>query len=195
MADSFSLTEKPRERASQFWVHYSKFDPTKRNTDAANWQTTTIFADLESETGELYGEPSIRKIYARWLDNSALADTIASKGITRFVDTPTECTFRMDAKDRSYWLGDVVTISHHLDVDIDGNRRLRNWTIVSAEEVAPGETVEYVAEDTTLSGKIHYIMASGAADYPGAATAPAKSFYIGDANGLLSDGSNCARIN
>lgn len=193
--DSFSISEKPRERASQVWVRYAQYDPTKSKTDAANWQTTSIFADLESETPELYGEPSIRNIYARWLTSGSLADTLASKLITRYVDIPSECKFRMDAKDRSYWVGDIVTISHYLDIDAYGNRRLRNWTIVSAEEVVPGETVEYVAEDTTLTGRIHYIMAGGTADYPGADLVPFKNAYIGNSAGLLSDGATCARIN
>jgi hypothetical protein len=100
----------------------------------------------------------------------------------------------MDAKDRGYWVGDSVYISHHLDVDEFGDRRVRQWTITSAEEKVPGEVVEYVAEDTTLYGKIHYIMANGTADYPGAASAPFKNLYIGDADGLLSDGTACGRI-
>jgi hypothetical protein len=101
---------------------------------------------------------------------------------------------KLDAKDRTYWVGDTLRISHFLDVDSFGVRQIRNWTIVSAEETVPGQIVDYVLEDTTLYGRIHYIMASGAADYPGAASAPFKNCYIGDANGLLSDGTPCGRI-
>jgi len=195
IAGSFSIAEKPRERASQAWVYYGQYDPTKGRTDPTNYRQATIYANLESETDELYGEPSIRTVYSRWLIHDTMADTTASKIITRFVDVPSEAKFRMDAKDRGYWVGDVVTISHYLDIDAYGNRRLRNWTIVSAEEVMPGETVEYMAEDTTLSGRTSYVMASGAAAYPGAGSLPAKYGYIGNASGLLSDGSDCARIN
>ena len=123
-----------------------------------------------------------------------MADTTASKLLVRFVDIPARCKFRLDAKDRDYWTGDTVSISHHLDVDEFGERRVRNWTIISAEEVTPGEVVEYHAEDTTLYGRIHYIMASGTADYPGADNVTFRNAYIGDANGLLSDGQPSARI-
>ena len=194
IAGSFGIEEKPRERVSQIWVYYGRNNHIKGLNDPAAYVSPLIIANLESETDELYGEPSVRKIFASWLSSSATAGTTGSKIITRYVDIPSECTFRMDAKDRSIWVGDSVTISHHLDVDAYGNRRLRNWTIISAEEVVPGEVVEYTAEDTTLNGKIHYIMAAGSANYPGAATAPFRSFYIGDVNGLLSDGSTCARI-
>jgi hypothetical protein len=162
--------------------------------DPNSYPSLHVDANLESESDLLYGEASIRTIYGRWLPTDALAANTASKILVRYVDIPNEVVFRMDAKDRDYWVGDTVKISHHLDVDKLGDRRIRQWTIVSAEEVVPGETVEYTAEDTTLYGRIHYVMASGAADYPGAASAPFKNFYIGDANGLLSDGSSCGRI-
>jgi len=194
LAGSFALSEKPRERASQVWMHYSQINAADSATDPKNFRYTTIIANLESETAALYGEPSVRKIFARWLNSAALANATGSKISTRYVDIPSEVTFRLDAKDRSIWVGDTVTISHHLDVDKDGERRLRNWTITSAEEVLAGEVVEYTAEDTTLYGKIAFIMAAGSPDYPGAANAPFKNFYIGNAAGLLSDGSPCARI-
>lgn len=194
LSGSFSLSEKPRERASQVWIHYGQENAADSATEPKNFRYSTIVANLESETDELYGEASVRKVYARWLTSAALASSTASKISTRYVDVPSECSFRMDAKDRTTWVGDTVTISHHLDVDAFGERRLRNWTIVSAEEVVPGEIVEYLAEDTTLYGKISFVMATGSASYPGAALAPFKSCYIGNAAGLLSDGSPSARI-
>lgn len=194
LAGSFGLTEKPRERASQVWIYYGQSNAAESATQPKNYRNSSIIANLESETDKLYGEPSVRKIFARWLASGALADSTASKIATRYVDIPSECTFRLDAKDRAYWVGDTITISHHLDVDAFGVRRLRNWTIVSAEEVVPGEVVEYTAEDTTLYGRIAFVMANGSASYPGAASAPFKSCYIGNSAGLLSDGANCGRI-
>lgn len=194
IAGSFSIEERPRERSSQVWIYYGRKDHIKATNDATAYLSPIIIANLASETAALYGEPSVRKIFASWLSSGALAGTAASKIITRYVDIPSNCTFRMDAKDRSIWVGDTITISHYLDVDAYGQRRLRNWTVVSAEEVVPGEVVEYVCDDTTLYGKISFIMAGGTANYPGAAAAPFRSFYIGNSSGLLSDGSPCARI-
>lgn len=190
---AFSLTEKPRERASRVWVFFDHRNYVDSETDADSYRQQSVFANLESETDDLYGEASIRRVYARWIQSGALADTTASKIITRYVDVPSECKFRMDAKDRTYWVGDTITISHHLDVDAFGVRRLRNWTIVSAEEVQPGEVVEYTAEDTTLYGRIYYIQASGAGNYSAGVSDPFDGF-IGNSDGLLSDGTNSARI-
>lgn len=194
LAGSFSIEEKPRERSSKVVIHYNRQFPTRGLDDVTAYASQVVLANLESEQASRYGEPSIRRIFSRWLAQDTLAANTATKIITRFVDVPSECTFRLDAKDRDYWVGDTVSISHHLDVDVYGTRRIRNWTIVQAEEVIPGELVEYVAEDTTLYGRINYIMAPGAANYPGAALVPFKNCYIGNALGLLSDGSPCGRI-
>jgi hypothetical protein len=192
ISGSFVLTEKPRERVSQVWVYFDQRDKTRGANEEANFSSAVIVADLVAEA--LYDEPSIRKIYGTFLSSEALASTTASKIITRYVDVPSQVQFRMDAKDRQYWVGDTVRISHPNDVDQYGNRRIRQWAIISAEEVEYGETVQYVAEDTTLYGRIYYIMASGSANYPGYDVAPFKNGYIGDASGLVSDGQTAARI-
>lgn len=194
ISGSFSLTEKPRERASQVWVYYAQDDFTKAQDDPDAFASQFINANLESETDELYGEPSIRKIFANWISPLVLAQNTADKIITRYVDVPAQAMFRMDAKDRSLWVGDTVRISHYLDRDQYGARRIRNWTITSAEEVAPSEVVQYHAEDTTLYGRIHFVMANGTADYPGPELAPFKNCYIGNADGLLSDLNTCGTI-
>lgn len=192
--DSFSLQEMPRERASQVWIYYGQRTPVEGAEDAKNYKQLAINANLESETDELYGEPSIRKIFARFLTSTAIIDSVASKTITRYVDIPHACEFMLDAKDRQYWVGDSVRISHHLDVKPDGTRLVRTWLITSAEEVVPGELVHYRAEDTSLYGLIYYVMANGAADYPGPGLGPEKHCYIGNNQGLLSDGTPCGRI-
>lgn len=194
IADSFAITEKPRERASQVWVYYNQSDFAGNINEPKSYLSQFVIADLDSETDVEYGEASIRTMYGRWIPTDALARNTAGKIITRYVDIPSQCTFQLDAKDRSIWVGDTIRISHWKDVDQYGDRRQRLWTIVSAEEVIPGERVRYLAEDTTLYGAINYILAAGAADYPGAASVSFGDSYIGDADGLLSDGTEAARI-
>jgi len=194
VAGSVSYQEMPRQRASQVWIWYARDNFVRAVTDVKSYASLIVDADLESETAEQYGEKSIRKIFGRWLPTGALAETTASKIIRRYVDVPSQIKFRLDAKDRAYWIGDVVAISHYLDVDSYGARRVRYWTITSAEEVVPGEVIEYHAEDTTLYGRIHYVMASDAPDYPGYDNAPFRNCYVGNAAGLLSDGESAGRI-
>lgn len=193
ISGTFSMADKPKERASQVWIYYAQRDFTQGDNDVNNYEYQYVVADLESETDELYGSASIRKIFAAWVDQGIVAQTTATKLSNKYVDTPTQGKLRVDIKDGGYQIGSTFYISHYLDVDQFGNRRLRPWTVVSREEVVPNEIVEYVVEDTGLYGRIYFVMASGSGDYdPG--DVPFKSAYIGNADGLLSDGTHSARI-
>lgn len=190
LAGSFSITEMPRSRISQVWFHYNLKDPTL-SLSSGNYRSIPIIADLPSEGEDQYGEASVRTIFSRWINSSALALNTMSKIISRYAVVPRKATFAMDAKDRTHWVGDTIRISHFRDVDQFGERQIKNWTIISAEEIKPGDVVQYTVEDTSLYGLIGTIQANTATDYT-----PGDDLYlgwIGDANGLLSDGNNCTR--
>lgn len=190
---TFSIADQPRKRISQVWFHYDRRTPVAKLGDVASFKTVKIQADLPSESEEQYGEPSIRQIFSRWISASGLALSTASKIVVRYSVVPRVAKFRLDAKDRGHWVGDQVRIKHKLDIDQFGEHEISTWTIIQAEEVVPGHQVEYLAEDTTLYGKITTILPNSAADYD-PATATFTGAYIGDSNGLLSDGTPCARI-
>lgn len=192
---SFSLADIPRNRISQVWFSYGLNSPTESLTDVSSFKQTLIQADLPSEGPSQYGEKSVRKIFSRWITQDSLALSTSSKIITRYSKAPRMCNFKADAKDRAKWVGDTIRISHFLDVDETGMRKIANWTIVSAEEVVPGETIQYAAEDTTLYGIISQIQANGTPDYQGDGTDSFTGAFIGDNDGLLSDGTSSARIN
>ena len=193
ISGTFSMADKPKERASQVWVYYAQRDPTENDTNVNNYASQYVIANLESETGELYGSASIRKIFGAWINTGVIAQTTATKLSNKYVDTPTQGKFRVDIKDGDYQIGATFYISHYLDVDQYGSRRLRAWTVVSREEVVPNEIVEYVVEDTSLYGRVYFVMAGGSGDY-NPSNVPFKSAYIGNADGLLSDGTEAARI-
>lgn len=192
ISGSFSMKDLPRQRASQVWVYYRQRDFTSSDTEPNNYDEQYVIANLESETDELYGSASIRTIFGSWISQSVIASNTATRIARRYNELPTEVKFRVDIKDGGYQISDTFQISHHLDVDEFGERRLRIWMVSSREEVIPNEVVEYVAEDTTLYGRIYYVMAAGSSDY--SPPAPFKSGYIGNASGVLSDGSSAARI-
>lgn len=193
ISGSFSIADKPKERASQVWVYYGQRDFTESDTNVNNYANQYVIADLESETDQLYGAASIRKIFGTWISQGIIAQTTATKLISKYVDTPVEGKLRVDVKDGSFQIGSVFYISHYLDVDQFGARLVRPWTVVSREEVVPNEVVEYVVEETGLYGRVYFVMAGGVGDYD-AANVPFKSGYIGNASGVLSDGTTAARI-
>jgi hypothetical protein len=194
LAGSFSITEQPKQRASQVWISYAPELWTGDLDSASDFKNTYVTADLQSESDDEYGEASVRKVYSRWLQTGTLAFNTGSKIITRYAETPRQAVLSMDAKDRAtYGVGDAFKISHHLDVTDTGENNLAIWTVTSVEETSYGRTVQYTVEDTTAFGRTYVIQAPGAADYDPATTYTNEAF-IGDADGLLSDGTECARI-
>lgn len=189
---TFTVQDAPRDRISRVQFHYNIRSQVADPDEALSYRSILVQADLPSKSPEQYGEQSNRIILGRWINSSGLALATASRIVQRYSIVPRKAKIRVDAKDRSLWTGDNVILDHFLNVDIFGLEDQAVWTIISAEEVIPGETVEYVLEDTTLYGRSAFIQSDGAPDYtPGADLFLA---FIGDANGLLSDGGDSARI-
>lgn len=192
--DSVNIQYKPRERVSQVWVYYGLRSQIADGDDTKEFALGYVIADIPSELDDQYGEKSIREIKSVWLISAAQAAATATRISRRYRDIPRSITFELDIKDGELTVGDGVKIKHKIDVDDFGGFLLSNWTIVSYDPVMPGERTRYVAEDTTSYGRVSYIMADGSIAYPGADDAPFRNLYIGDADGLLSDGSECGRI-
>jgi hypothetical protein len=191
---NFRVVRLPRQRVSQVWFYYTIRSYISDLEKPSNFESATIVVAPESETEEQYGEPSIKKIFSRWFLTAAGANTTASRLATRYVDVPRQATFEVDAKDREYWTGDVIRISHPLLVDQYGERDIGRWTIISAEEVLSGEVIRYTCDDTTLYGKSFFIQATGSPDYVNPASIGFNKGFIGNASGLLSDGTEAAKI-
>ena len=190
---SFSITEKPRERLSQVWLYFSPRDAAENLKEAKNYRFAQIQADLAAEGEDEYGDSQIKTIKSRWLTTTAQALSTTSKTVVRYRDTPRECVFSVDVKDRQYWTGSTIRISHYLDVDMHGDRNISNWFVMSAEEIGAGNSVRLTCQDVALYGKITLIVANGTPDYIGDGSEAYTAGYIGDANGLLSDGTDSAR--
>lgn len=193
IAGSVKFTEMPRSRISRVYFYYDQQTPVEPLTRIENYRGVQVVADLASESEDQYGEQSIRKIYSRWLQNRALAFTSSFKLVNRYSIVPRQVTFRMDAKDRDLWTGDALYLEHYLDVDEFGERKRSQWTVISAEEIVPGEVVEYVCENTDLFGRNYNWMPADAGDYPGAGAAEFTDSFWTDNNGELSDGTAGAR--
>ena len=192
VAGSFTLREKIEERLTQVWVYFDTRNPVEDLDDEANF--ARLQKRINAVEEQAHGEASIRKVFAYWLPTRSLAFAISRTLLSLYLDNPSECEFTLDAKDRDLWVGDTMRISHHMDVDAFGLRRVRTWAIISARENHTDGTISYVARDVTPLGVVNFIMASGEPDYSTSVVPPFKSCYIGDASGLLSDGTEAGKI-
>lgn len=95
--NSLSVKTQINKRVSQVWVHYGLYDPTMR-LEADSFRSTAITADAEAEA--LYGSPSIKEIFSRWIDSTgrSFALEIGERIRQMFRDPPREAKFTVRAE-------------------------------------------------------------------------------------------------
>jgi hypothetical protein len=154
VAGSFSIEEKPEERASQTHVYYLQRTPIPSVTEKSNYSRVSVYIDVLKQV-QYGGEPQIRELFCRFISTQAIANSLAQNYLDRFSDVRKEITFDLSAKDAAnIWTGSVVQIRHYLDVDFTGAPRDGEWLITSAEVARNGLTYRFTAEDNEKGGVI-----------------------------------------
>jgi hypothetical protein len=152
VAGSFSIEEKPEERASQTHVYYLQRTPIPSVTEKSNYSRVSVYIDVLKQV-QYGGEPQIRELFCRFISTQAIANSLAQTYLDRFSDVRKEITFDLSAKDATnVWTGSVVQIRHYLDVDFTGAPRDGEWLITSAEVARNGLTYRFTAEDNEKGG-------------------------------------------
>jgi len=143
---SAAVAQDPQARVSQVWVFWGQRNPTEKLDKESNYRRLRVRADLEAESPAQYGEQRIRKIFSRWISSEAQAVNLSVRLLNRYRNNPRSLTLALDAKDRHFWTGDVVDVTHRSVVDFSGAPVQTRYQILSAEETEPGHTVEYRLE-------------------------------------------------
>ena len=151
IADSVTIEEVAKDRASQVYVYYGLRNPVLSTSDKFSYRAAEAFIDVDSEV--LYGEAATKEIFCRWINTSVIAASLASSYLRRFKDVRRHITFDLTAKDiSSFWTGDVADIEHFMYVDFTGAELVAQWLITSAETVEQGGVYRFVAEDNGSAG-------------------------------------------
>ncbi|MBK1780555.1 hypothetical protein JHL22_04935 [Advenella sp. WQ 585] len=191
ISDSVKIKVEPKARVSQVWVFFGQIDPTEKITNEENFARLRVRADLEAESDQQYGDSNIRKIYSRWIETEAQAINITTRLLNRFRDMPKYVTLELDSKDRHFWTGDIVDMTHIAIVDFTGEPQETRYQIISAEEVEPGHKTEYVLEKYEYEIGLLFgrWMANNAPDYDGATEEQRfLGMWWGNVNGEQEDG-------
>jgi len=169
VAGSFSIEEKPEERASQAHVYYLQRTPIPSVTEKSNYSRVSVFIDVLKQV-QYGGEPQIRELFCRFISTQAIANALAQTYLDRFSDVRKEITFDLSAKDATnVWTGSVVQIRHYLDVDFTGAPRDGEWLITSAEVARNGLTYRFTAEDNEKGGVLWTWLTDAGLDVNGVA--------------------------
>lgn len=154
VAGSFSIREKPEERASQCHVYYLQRSPIPSVTEKTNYTRVAVYIDVLRQV-QYGGEPQIRELFCRFLPSQALANSLSLNYLNRFSDVRKEVTFDLSAKDaENIWTGSIISIRHYLDVDFTGAPREGQWLVTSAEVARNGLTYRFTAEDNEKGGTL-----------------------------------------
>lgn len=153
VADSFTIQEVPKDRASQVFVYYGLRNPVLNPRDKFSYSFGEVVIDAEAE--RQYGETKIKELFCRWVGTSVIAASLANSYSLKFRDVRKHVTFTLTAKDiDSLWTGDVASIDHFMYVNFDGSNKISNWLVTSAETVDQGGTYRFVAEDNESGGTL-----------------------------------------
>ncbi len=193
-ADSWTRDIDDDQRISQVWVYYFQRDPTESLDEPTNYKRLRVRIDAEAEQPEQYDERKIKRIYSRWLESKAQAINVASRLLNRYRDGAQYLTLKLDAKDRELWTGDVADVQLWSLVDATGAPRLTRYQVISAEEVQPGETVEYdlLNYEYGVRSRFAYWMEDDAPDYSDATDEERDNFaaFWSDDEGKMPDGTD-----
>ena len=187
--DSVSIVQDQAQRISRVFVSYNPFNVAHmdKKEDYAN---AYIALDASAESSDQYDEIRTKSILSRWLSAEVQAGGTAAKLLSRYRDTMQTISFRLDAKDKALWTGDVVDLEHRSLQQYDGSTDTRRYQIISAEEVG-GEMVKYKAQALEFTGNFARWMDSSAPDYATATDAEKDAGgWWSDTGGLMLDGSD-----
>jgi len=193
IADSATYSTDPKNRVSQVWVFYNQHNRALGIEEESNYKQVEVFADLEAESDDAYGESRIRKVYARWIVGNNQAYSLAVRLLNASKDNPKYLKFRVDAKDRSIWTADVIDIQNRSMVDFNGNPVIERFQVLSAQEVVSGEVIEYMTQYFSVRGiRFGFYMADDAPQYADATPEQieGQSAWYANDDGFMPDGSD-----
>ena len=194
VGDSLTIEERPKERVSTLSLYYNPRDFAGDLTAPSNYQNQTIVASSSNNDLDQYAKlPQIREVFSRWLNTNPQSQQTAQRYVNRYVDIPIYVSHMIDAKDGAFWVGDFVTLSTDQVLNAQGERDVRRYVIIEAEEPEPSHLQRVVLADVTLDGQIYVITENGVGNYTAALFESGLAF-ITDNDGLNPDGTIGATI-
>lgn len=195
LAGSVKLREFPDRRVSRVYVYFDRRSPIESAGDGDSYRRMQGSVALELEAPEVYGEPAVREIFARFVNSSAVALETSTRILARYKEGARELTFSVSDKDRDIRVGQIVRIRHRRIQDTFGAPLVKPWIVTSIEVQHRQRRILVTADDASLAGQVYKIAEDTVGDWVGDGSDPYGVMFISDDNGLLPDGSEGFKIN
>ncbi len=186
---SLRVRDLEKERVSRVVVYHGAIDKVG-SVSKDNSANVTISLDAATESPNAYGTEQNKEIVSRWVPTATLATELGNRILVRYKNTPREFIFKVDAKDATLKVGDLVDVYCRVNVNPDGAQSGARCMITEKREVETGSHYEYVSLTVTSEAvsKAYLITPDGHPDWLASSAAQKeKYFYISGNNGLMSD--------
>jgi hypothetical protein len=145
------VEEKPDLRVSQGMVFSNLVNFVEYSDDPKRFRQSAVYADIDLEGPFKFGQPSIKRIFSRWIASRVVGEERAQQIATLFGETPRELTFSLDAKDSNLWTGDTFLFQTRLVQDDIGGYPILAAQITEATEAESGHKFDYKAQSFSVT--------------------------------------------
>lgn len=193
---TFRVTRKSKDRYTEVRVHHNKDDFSEKN-ELGRFGTININTNPDNASADKYGTNSIKDIFCRWFDSSALASQLAGRTLARFSDTPEFVEMELDQKDF-----DNVNLAKRICVDTwqlqdaGGANLQKKFQVTEIDEGRdPSHSFKLKAFTSSFSGRYWFIAPAGAPTYSLATEEEkANMAFICESNSEFLDGTDGYKI-
>jgi hypothetical protein len=151
IADSLKTVDIVSDRVNEVWVYYGIIDHAKNLTDDANYSNLYIASNVGDQSAVRNNDIRIKKIVTRWITDGAAAIELGQRYLERFVLSPIQADFMLDAKDSSIKLCDFVELTSKQNQGFDGSPVAILMQVVKRLERQTGTTWAFTARQFAFS--------------------------------------------
>lgn len=191
LAGSASLVRDADAWFTQLIVYYLQRDPTK-GFDATNFAQVRGRIDGEAELPAAGDTVRQKVIFSRWLTSEAQATELTVRLLGRFRRVPRFLSVRLDAKDRTILIGDIVSVQSGTVTDSEGNATNEVWQVIRVDEIEPGHAVIYDLQEFQFkAARYAVMMADPSPDFSAATlTEKANGCWLCGTDDKMADGTD-----
>jgi len=195
LADSVKIKRDSKMRVSTCRVYYNKVDYSETNTPE-RFAGIFITTDSDSEGANKYGNPAIKDVYSRWINNKAQAAIVSGRYIARFKQTPITISFELDNKDDAQLsMAERVEVNTKYIQGITGANSPTKFQITEIVEREPGATKTYIGVESYFKGRYFFVAPDGTPDYSAASEAEQAAYgFVCYDTGVFLDGTEAYKI-
>jgi len=185
---SISQEDLDDDRLTQIHFYTVQTDPTQGISSKSNFDRIRVTVDTVAEGANAYNDVKIREIFCRWLNvgRDAATRLRSLRLLTRFNTAPKQFRIKLDVKDISIGLTDVIRVTSRVITDETGEPVPTLLEVIQKTEPVAGHEVEIVAQAYLYEGKYGFIMANTANQYDSATDLEKEEgCYISDTAGVV----------